>query len=403
MSETRLTKVVIIGIGGGAGRVVRKISTLLPGAVIRPMDEVGSSDEQWINLVYMDSDIADLDYIRGVVHAPIGTEWTHGMGTGGDSLLGENLLWTHLKDLEGIVSGAELVITICCLGGGTGSGGIQVLNRYLNEKKILNIAFATEPLTAEGTVRKDISDAAIAALKRQSALLINIHNDLIFKYVPSTTKLTEALKKTNALIAEGILGLAEAVRCRKGIPLKFVDLQRSIWERQTNCSIGTGIASGEGRAKSVVDELLKAPLLGGAEFLQESHKIIAILSGDENLSVQDIERCHQELSSWLQPNTETLIGISTEEKTDQLKLTVLAIKYLDFEDPIHIKSLSSVPKADPQDLIESDDDAADDEIEVSGTLGIFGNSASTIRRNENLDIPTFIRRGVALERPEKKL
>ena len=109
------------------------------------------------------------------------------------------------------------------------------------------------------------------------------------------------------------------------------------------------------------------------------------------------------MSSWLQPNTETLIGISTEEKTDQLKLTVLAIKYLDFEDPIHIKSLSSVPKADPQDLIESDDDAADDEIEVSGTLGIFGNSASTIRRNENLDIPPFIRRGVALERPEKKL
>jgi cell division protein FtsZ len=382
--STKFDRVLILGIGGGAGKIVRHLAGRHPG--------------DWLQLVYVDTDVRDLEFADGVLQLPLGTDWTQGIGCGGDAVLGENLAGNQLQDLRELVQKADLVILVGCLGGGTASGGLQVLGRLLREEDRLGLIFATLPFTVEGNERSDTAREALDALRRHDDVIVAVENEMVFQAVPRETPLPEAINKANQLIAEGVFGLACTVRGRTGIPIDFANLRTFLQERPAACSFATAESAGSRRSSTVIDELLGAPLLGGLDFLKECHVVVCMLYGGPGLPVGEIDECLTALQEQLNPLTRTVLGACTFEDADPeyIHLALLAIQYDRPSDRVDRTSHALVPHSKTMKLM-APGSYAPSAKEVSGVLGIFGNSTPTVRDGENLDIPTFLRRGITLE------
>ncbi len=384
MTDAKFQQVLVFGLGGTGGRIVKELAAKKSG--------------EWLQLACADTDVRDLEFVDGVLQMPLGRDWANGLGCGGDAVFGENLAGLQTGDFKDLLANCDLTILVGGLGGGTASGGLQVVNRLLREQEQLSLTFVTLPLTSEGSERGDTARQALEALRRHDDVVIAVENELIFQQLPRETPLPQALGQANRLIADGLEGLAAMVRCRNGIPVDYANLRTLLRERPAACSFGTGRVAGPERSKAVVNALFDAPLLGGREFLQEAHVVVGALYGGPSLSVSDMDGCLGELQRQLNPLTRTLLGACAmpEGRDDEVCLTILAIQYDRPSDRVDRSSTALVRRAKTMKLtttgtmlpaVRSPD----------GVLGIFGNSLPTVRRGENLDIPTFLREGITLE------
>jgi cell division protein FtsZ len=382
-TETRFEKVLGIGVGGGGGRIVRHLAALRQG--------------DWLQLAHVDCDAAELGYKAGVLEIPVGREWSQGVGCGGDAVLGQNVLGDELDDIRTLVQKADLIILVGSLGGGMASGGIRLLSRLVRQESRLGLTVVTLPLAAEGSERNDVARESLADLRRHDDVTVCVANDLVFEQLPPETPVKEALQHVNARVAETILGLAAVVRCRDGVCVQYAELRRLLHRRPADCAFGTAVVPGTDQAGALVDELLAAPLLGGPAFLQESHVLLAVLTGDPSLSVQQMEQCFSALRDKLNPLTRTVFGAAplAESPPGRLGLSVLAIHYEKPLDNVDRHSRSLVHRRETMKLTAPTAAAA--ETGNQGPLGIFVNSTPTMRNGENLDIPTFLRRHITLE------
>jgi cell division GTPase FtsZ len=378
---SKFEQVYVLGVGGGGGKILQEMAARQPG--------------EWVKLVGLDTDRRDLEFVNGVLRVPLGQEWTGGVGCGGDALLAENLVGAGRRELRDLLAPADLVITVGCLGGGTASGGLPALARCLREDQHTSLCFATLPLAVEGSERGDAARLALAALRAHEDIVVAVENDLILHQLPPGTPVADALAGINGLIADGVLGLAAMVRCREGIPVNYASLRTLLRERPAACAFGTGRALGAGRALAVVDEAIHAPLLGGA-FLRQSHLVLGALSGGPDLSITEMDECLNELHRRLNPLTRTLLGAAClpEPAAAGLELTLLAIQYEQAADRLDRTSLIPVRRQETLKLVS----AGTNLPAVSGVLGLFAHASPTMRHGENLDIPTFLRRGLPLER-----
>ncbi len=368
--KSKFDNVLILGIGGGGGKIIREINLREPG--------------DWVKLVYLDSDLEDLEYSDGVLQVPLGKGWTRGLGCGGDAHQGENMNAAKLAEIRELLENAGLVIFVGCLGGGTASGALQVLNRLLREENCPGLSLVTLPLTVEGSERGDVARQALEALRRHEDAVIAVKNDLIFRQIPGDTPLTEALAQVNRLLADGILGLMAGIRCRDGIPIEFAKLQNLLRKRPAACAFGLGCAAGKDRAEAVVEDLLAAPMLGGEAFLRQADVVVGALSGGPDLTLDEMTECLGDLQARLEPGTRSVFGAGVVSGLGEgiIQLSLVALHYAKQDTPGGKAAASDLPPGTG---------------EVTGVLGVFANSTPTIRRGENLDIPTFQRRGVVLE------
>ncbi len=384
--RTKYDKVLIVGIGGGGCKIVRSIAKRQPA--------------DWVHLVALDSDVADLEYVDGVVQIPVGENWTHGLGCGGDAVIGERIAADILGDLRELLDQVDLTILVTCMGGGTGSGAVQLLHRLLREEECLGFSFAVMPMEHEGSERTCTARQSVEAMRKRDDLVITIENDTIFKKLPKETPLTEALDRINQFVADGVLGLAAMVRSREGVPLDLAAVYKLLSEKPASCSFLSVTASGDDRTRGVVDQLLNSPASGGMEFVKEANVLVGALTGSAAMSLGEMDETLQHLRSRLNPSTRTLIAASPIDgmAEETLQLTVLAIQYEREKDRIPKEELEKMAFGElTMKMAPSKSYLPMTSGDASGILGIFGTSSPTIWKGENLDMPTFVRKGISLQ------
>lgn len=111
-----------------------------------------------------------LRYSRAETRVEIGKDVTGGLGAGGDPLIGRQAAEKHARSLAGALKGADRVILVAGLGGGTGTGALPVLAqiaRGLNVKRLE--AVVSRPFMFEGAFRRQFADVGLTGLR----LLVN--------------------------------------------------------------------------------------------------------------------------------------------------------------------------------------------------------------------------------------
>jgi cell division protein FtsZ len=392
-------KVVIMGLGGGAGKVMSSIAQKHAGS--------------WAKLLQFDTDVEALRDVDGVQAVTIGEECNDGQGCGGNLQLGATAAASSVRQFNAEIRGADLLLVVVCLGGGTGSGGVETLARLAREEGITTFFFVTLPMAAEGNRARQAADSAITHLHRSTAIVAAVPSDLLFSQVPPGTKASTAFSIANDVLADGIVGMAELSRCRGMLAVDFAHLKSLLANRNAICSFGVGRATGELRENQVVANLFESPMLGGKTFMAGADVVVVTLLAGDDLSIGELNGCLKTLHAALPQKVETVVGANESDgMSETLQLTMLVISYQRQEEAATttaaittrvVKKTEPVKKRTHVLPTEPYDDGTRTRqmrlpfAEEKHRLGIFGATQPTLYNEQNLDIPTFRRLGISLD------
>ncbi|WP_176013416.1 hypothetical protein [Victivallis sp. Marseille-Q1083] len=386
--------IAVLGLGCAGVRVVNLLSRMPEAAHLR--------------LLAVDTDSEALD------GCPLPEEnklladrqWRNGRGCGGDVLKGQRSMARERAALETLISDSKLLLVIGGLGGGTASGGAPALAGLAGRLKIPTIFLLTMPFSLEGHSKRKISEDTLQELLPVVDVLLCLPNDLLFSVLPAETSTREAFRLADLELARSVVGVSELLRVGNLLPADFGDLRTVLRERKSFCAIGVGnAAAGEGLnvGQLALERLLEAPLLGGVNKLRDADVVVLTLLGGEALSLGEMKAVFEAARRFIGEDANVVIGTNVDPAYgDRIQLTALAIKYDGKVEavrrPVH-RRRAERPAVVGSIAGGGQFEQPQFELEPV-SRGIFLNTTQVVVNGEDLDIPTFQRRSVAIDKGE---
>ena len=278
----------------------------------------------------------------------------------------------------------------------------------MKEANVLTFFFTTFPFVFEGNSKRNVAESSLKALRNNAEVVIAIQNDLLFTCLSADELANETFKQANQILADGVIGIAELVRCRGLLSIDFPSLKTVLSRKEAFCSFGIGQAIGDGKSVRVIENLFQSPMLGGKDFVDKADVVIATLIGGEDMSIGEMQQCLSDLNTRLNSTTQTIIGANVvSEKGDQLQISMLAIQFPKNHNKVRISKKQKYFKPASKRRgkrnltnIDSPNQLILPFNEEGHGLGIFSDCAPTIYQGQNLDIPTYQRLGINLDLTE---
>ena len=366
LAEMVIPKIKVIGLGGSGCSTVNRLASLrIPG----------------VQLIAANTDLQTLNLISADQKLLLGPTLTNGKGAGGNAGIGQKAAEESYRELISLIQDADLVFLTAGLGGGTGSGAIQIAARMARSMEILTISIVTLPFSFEASIRQQNAREAAAKLQPFTNTMITIPNDQILKIAPQDTSMKIALGMADDILIKGILGISELV-CRPG--LMDVDMSHlmRMMRMGGGCFISTGSAQGQHAAVQALQSALTNPLLENVHTQQASGVVIK-LSGHP--TIEDLNQSIAYLKECTSKNTEIIPAISEDNHLEDgihVTLLVTGVGATSIEKPIIPGQPDQTGGFEPQPepfKIENSKDHYPD--------------GSTM---EDLEMPAFLRKGYNL-------
>ncbi len=237
-------KIVTAGFGGGGNNTInRLLKTGVKGTELVAVN----TDAQHFKVID--------DRIKKVL---IGRSITRGLGAGGNPEVGKKAAEVDRHLLEEVFSGTQLAFLCAGMGGGTGTGAIQVAAQIAKEQGAIVISMVTYPFDLE-RVRKVKAEEGIRELSKYSDSVIIVDNNRLVKLVPNLP-MPDAFALADEILAKAIGGLVWTITQPSMINIDFADV-RSI---MANGGVGfIAVGSGKGNDKVTIasEQVLKNKLL----------------------------------------------------------------------------------------------------------------------------------------------
>jgi cell division protein FtsZ len=410
----------IFGVGSAGVNLLDPIARReLTGATLVA---VGTGPEAPASLVAAEKIVLESKHLRGP-------------GTGGDPECARAVAEENLAQLKAACQGAETVFIVAGLGGGTGTGISPVLARAARESGAGVLGFVTLPFDCEGNRRRDLARLGLDQLKVEADGVICLPNQKAFKLIDDTTSVIDTFNLTGGLLADGLAGVWR-LRARRGlIEIHFADLCALLQDPYGDSAFATAHATGPNRSRDLIDQLLSHPLLDGGGALTEADAVLVSLTGGPDLSMAEVHRVMEPINAKCE-QAQVLMGAAIEpDFRERLALTVIATRRVEVPDAsrAHAGAPRTPERLDTQFLEHSSATRPHSRfVPPPPTLprerleqlaagrktgrsrksaakmrqcqlpleivskGRFDKSEPTIHKGEDLDVPTYLRRGVAL-------
>jgi cell division protein FtsZ len=439
-SNSRLT-VKIIGVGGAGGNVVQQLQATdlaaLPSLIAHTNSRV----------------LADWTHENKVL---LGENRARNQGAGGDVEFGRNAAEDARRAITDFCKDADLVFVVAGLGGGTGGGAAPAISKMAREAGALVLGLATMPFEFEGSRRREQAKASMRDFRAAADAVITLPNQRMTSIFDQNTPMRDAFKLTNNLLAQGIRGIWQMLARPGLVNVDFAYLYSIVRGKNAESAFASAEANGDMRARDVVEKLVGSPLLDEGHVLAQSTDILVSIVGGADMTIADVNKIMEQL----QRRAETanlIMGAAIDEAYEgRLCLTVVATR--NAHEPVAEKpgmgapTPRSVKPATPKEAKEATEHKESHEAEFETNFlnasqtrrsssrfaappppstpentaellskqsggktrktaskakqqtlnleivskGRFEKSEPTIHRGEDLDVPTYVRRGVAL-------
>jgi cell division protein FtsZ len=209
------------------------------------------------------------------------------------------------------------------MGGGTGTGGAPVVAQIAKELGILTVAVVTKPFEMEGSKRSYVADHGIAELGKYCDSLITIPNQKLLTVLGATTTLLDAFKSANQVLQGAVQGIAELITRPGLINVDFADV-RTVMAETGMAMMGSGAASGEGRARAAAEAAVSSPLLEEIN-LAGAHGILVNVTAGMDLSIGEFQEVGQIVKQFASEDATVVVGtVIDPELSNQVRVTVVA-------------------------------------------------------------------------------
>jgi cell division protein FtsZ len=355
----------------------------------------------------INTDAGALDASSAPMKIHLENKLLRGLGSGGDPDRGRALAEEQFSTLKSACEGANVVFIVAGLGGGAGSGISPVLAKAAREAGALVLAFVTMPFECEGNRRESQARQSLEQLKTASDGVICLPSQRIFKLIDENTTLLETFRVTSGLLTEAVRGVWHLLLRPGLIQVHFGDLCTLLRDRHAENAFAFVEASGPARAREAVENILSHPLLDEGRALAEAGAVLVSLTAGKDLSMAEINRVIDQVKRQC-VHAQIIMGAAVDPAMkDKLCVTVIAARQETPGNPFkqQTQTRTAGPGAGPHENIVARQPRskknANKPVQTQLPLtivskGRFDKSEPTKHNGEDLDVPTFIRRGISL-------
>src|SRR5688500_2383640 len=305
-SQTAVIKV--IGVGGGGGNAV---------------SHMARCGIEGVEFICVNTDAQALKHSQVKTSLQIGCNITKGLGAGANPEVGRQAAMEDRDRIIELIEGCDMLFITAGMGGGTGTGAAPVVAQVARELGILTVAVVTRPFIMEGNKRASVAELGMTELSRHVDSLITIPNQKLLQVLGGQTTLLEAFKRANEVLQGAVQGIAELITRPGLINVDFADV-RTVMSETGLAMMGSGIGTGEHRARVAAEMAVAAPLLEDIN-LAGAHGILVNVTAGLDLSIGEFEEVGITVKQFAAEDATVVVGTVIEpDMRGELRVTVVA-------------------------------------------------------------------------------
>jgi cell division protein FtsZ len=305
-SQTAVIKV--IGVGGGGGNAV---------------SHMAKCGIEGVEFICVNTDAQALKHSQVKISLQIGCNITKGLGAGANPEVGRQAAMEDRDRIIELIEGCDMLFITAGMGGGTGTGAAPVVAQVARELGILTVAVVTRPFVMEGNKRASVAEAGMTELSRHVDSLITIPNQKLLQVLGGQTTLLEAFKRANEVLQGAVQGIAELITRPGLINVDFADV-RTVMSETGLAMMGSGIGTGEHRARVAAEMAVSSPLLEDIN-LAGAHGILVNVTAGLDLSIGEFEEVGSTVKQFAAEDATVVVGTVIEpDMQGELRVTVVA-------------------------------------------------------------------------------
>ena len=303
-----LPKIKVVGVGGGGGNAVNRMI---------------QSGVQGVDFVVANTDLQDLRKSLAPQKLQIGSNCSRGLGAGAKPEIGRNAALESIDQIRDSLQGADMVFLAAGMGGGTGTGGTPIVAQVAQEMKALTVGVVTLPFNFEAKRRRKVANGGVTELRDHVDTLIVVPNENLFSIINRRTPMTEAFGFADDVLRQGVQGISDLITRDGLVNLDFADV-RSVMANKGKAVMGTGLASGENRARHAAEQALHSPLLND-NTIDGARGILINVVGGLMMGMQEVEEASTFIKEQGHKDAEIIWGAAINpDFEDQMMITVIA-------------------------------------------------------------------------------
>lgn len=297
----------VVGIGGGGGNAIQHMM---------------ASTIEGVEFICANTDAQALRNSSANTIIQLGDNITRGLGAGANPEIGRRSAEEDRERIKAALSGADMVFLTAGMGGGTGTGAAPIFAQIAKELGILTVAVTTKPFSFEGRIRMQVADAGIANLSQYVDSLITIPNNKLLSVLGKNVTLVNAFKAANDVLRGAVQGIAELITRPGLINVDFADV-RTVMSEMGMAMMGTGVASGENRARLAAEAAISSPLLEDVDMSGARGVLVNITAGLD-MSIGEFEEVGDAIKNITSEGATVVVGtVIDPELRDEIRVTVI--------------------------------------------------------------------------------
>jgi cell division protein FtsZ len=298
----------VIGVGGGGGNAVHHMV---------------KADIEGVDFICANTDAQALKNMHACSVLQLGGNITKGLGAGANPDLGRQAALEDRDRIQEALAGADMVFITAGMGGGTGTGAAPVIAQVARELGILAVAVVTKPFAFEGNRRMKVAEQGIRELSEHVDSLITIPNARLQEVLGPQMTLLNAFSEANNVLQGAVQGIAELITRPGLINVDFADV-RTVMSEMGMAMMGSGTASGEGRAREAAEAAINSPLLDNID-LAGARGILVNITAGPDMAIGEFEEVGSTVKEFASDDATVVVGTVIDmEMEAELRVTVVA-------------------------------------------------------------------------------
>ena len=341
-------RIKVIGVGGGGCNALNTMIDLkLEG----------------VDFIAANTDAQVLKISQSPFKIQLGARITGGRGAGADPEIGRKATLESVDQIREVLEGADMVFVTAGLGGGTGTGGAPIVANIAKEVGALSVAIVTKPFHFEGRRRQLQAEQGWTELNRYADTLITIPNQRLLAVSGKEMPLLDAFRKADEILYHAAKGISDVILVPGLINLDFADV-KTVMSEMGMAMMGMGTASGENRAVEAAQRAISSPLLEDIS-IHGAKGILLNITGGPDLTLSEINEASSLIQKETYEDANIIFGAVIDKRMNgEIRVTVIATGL----------------------------GAEEQKEERKRRLRVIPDDAE-----ENMDIPTFLRRGKSID------
>ncbi|MBP1844980.1 cell division protein FtsZ [Rhizobium petrolearium] len=301
-------RITVFGVGGGGGNAVNNMIT---------------AGLEGVDFVVANTDAQALTMTKAERIIQMGVRVTEGLGAGSQPEVGRAAAEECLDEIVDHLTGTHMCFVTAGMGGGTGTGAAPVVAQAARSKGILTVGVVTKPFHFEGQRRMRLAESGIQELQKSVDTLIVIPNQNLFRIANDKTTFADAFAMADQVLYSGVACITDLMVKEGLINLDFADV-RSVMREMGRAMMGTGEASGPGRAMQAAEAAIANPLLDETS-MKGAQGLLISITGGRDLTLFEVDEAATRIREEVDPDANIILGATFDEALEGLiRVSVVA-------------------------------------------------------------------------------